>query len=96
LGKIDSIRRSNYHQAMTHKSRTTIRLPQSLKNAVRDFAAKEGVSVSRYIARAIVEKIGARGATEFFAERGENGDVARAIEFLEGRPKSGPKRGNQA
>jgi hypothetical protein len=63
----------------------TVELPQSLKKAIEDFAAQNGVSVNQFIARAVTEKIGARGATEFFAERGKNGDVARAIEFLKGR-----------
>jgi hypothetical protein len=87
VGKIDSVRRSIYHRGMKQKSRTTIRLPHSLKNAFRDFAAKEGISVNHYIARAIVEKIGARGSAKFFAERGKNADVVRAIELLEGRPE---------
>lgn len=69
------------------KARVSLNLPQSLKKAVEDFAAKDGVSVNQYIALAVAEKIGARGAAEFFAERGKNGDVDRAIAFLEGRPE---------
>ena len=45
------------------------------------------VSLNQYIALALAEKIGARGAAEFFAERGKNGDTAWAIAFLEGRPE---------
>lgn len=69
------------------RMRTIFSLPQSLKKAVEDFAAKDGVSVNQYIALALAEKIGARGAVEFFAERGKTGDPARAIAFLEGRPE---------
>ena len=69
------------------KARVSLNLPQSLKKAVEDFAAKDGVSVNQYIALALAEKIGARGAEEFFAERGKNGDPERAIAFLEGRPE---------
>lgn len=69
------------------KARVSLNLPQSLKKAVEDFAAKDGVSVNQYIALAVAEKIGARGAAEFFAERGKTGDPARAIAFLEGRPE---------
>jgi hypothetical protein len=69
------------------KARVSLNLPRSLKKAAEDFAAKDGVSVNQYIALALAEKIGARGAAEFFAERGKNGDVARAIAFLEGRPE---------
>ncbi len=45
------------------------------------------MSVNQYIALALAEKIGARGAAEFFAERGKNGDTEWAIAFLEGRPE---------
>lgn len=72
---------------MTRKPRLTLTLPNSLKKAAADFAAKDGVSVNQYIALALAEKIGARGAAEFFEEWGKNGDPARAIAFLEGRPE---------
>ena len=39
------------------------------------------------IALALAEKVGSMGAAEFFAERGKNGDVDWAIEFLESRPE---------
>ncbi len=69
------------------KARVSLNLPRSLKKAAEDFAAKDGVSVNQYIALALAEKIGARGATEFFAERGKSGDAERAVAFLEGRPE---------
>jgi hypothetical protein len=69
------------------KARVSLNLPQSLKKAAEDFAAKDGVSVNQYIALALAEKIGARGAAEFFEERGKAGDPARAVGFLEGRPE---------
>ncbi|MBL9053271.1 MAG: hypothetical protein JNN02_06030 [Tabrizicola sp.] len=72
---------------MSQKTRITIELPESLKKAVEDFAARDGVSTNQYITRALAEKIGARGAAEFFAERGKNGDPAWAIAFLESRPE---------
>lgn len=69
------------------KARVSLNLPRSLKKAAEDFAAKDGVSVNQYIALALAEKIGARGAAEFFAERGKHGDPERAIAFLESRPE---------
>jgi hypothetical protein len=69
------------------KVRVSLNLPQSLKKAVEDFAAKDGVSVNQYIALAVAEKIGARRAAEFFAERGKNGDPKWAIALLESRPE---------
>ena len=69
------------------KARVSLNLPNSLKKAAEDFAEKDGVSLNQYVALALAEKIGARGAAEFFAERGKNGEPARAIAFLEGRPE---------
>ena len=71
---------------MRRKERMTVRLPLSLKKAAEDFAERDGVSVNQYIARALAEKISAQGAAEFLAERRKNGDQARALAFLEGRP----------
>ena len=68
-------------------SRVTLTLPPSLKRAAQDFARKDGVSLNRYVARAVAEKIGAGGAAAFFAEQGKGGDPERAIAFLEGRPE---------
>lgn len=69
------------------KARVSLNLPQSLKKAAEDFADKDGVSLNQYVALALAEKIGARGATEFFAERGKAGRAERAIALLEGRPE---------
>ena len=72
---------------MPRKSRTSLRLSAFLKKVIEDFDAKDGVSVNQYIALAVAKKIGWRGAAEFFAQRGKNGDVERAIAFLESRPE---------
>jgi hypothetical protein len=69
------------------KAQVSLNLPRSLKKAVEDFDAEDRASVNKDIALAVDDKIGARGAAEFFAERGKNGDPARAIAFLEGRPE---------
>ena len=67
------------------KSRVILTLPPSLNRAAQDFARKDGVSLNRYVARAVAEKIGAGGAAAFFAERGKDGDAEWAVGFLEGR-----------
>lgn len=69
------------------KTRVTVTVDRSLKAVAKALAAKDGVSVNRYIALALAEKIGARGAAEFFAERGKGGDAEWAVAFLKGRPE---------
>lgn len=68
------------------KARVSLNLPQSLKTAAEDFAEREGVSLNQFIALALAEKVGAARAADFFAERGEGADSARAVAWLERRP----------
>ena len=68
------------------KRRISLRLPNSLKTAAEEFAVKEGVSLNQFIALALAEKVGAKGAEAFFAARGQGVDVERAVRWLEGRP----------
>lgn len=67
------------------KARVSLNLPNSLKTAAEDFAAREGVSLNQFIALALAEKVGATKAADWFAERGQGADKARAVAWLEGR-----------
>lgn len=64
-----------------------VSLPKSLKRDVEDFATTESVSFNQYTGLALADRIGARGATEFFSERGKNGAVDWAIGFPVSRPE---------
>jgi hypothetical protein len=68
------------------KARVSLNLPNSLKTAAEDFAAKEGVSLNQFIALALAEKVGATRAADWFTERGKGADAERAVRWLEGRP----------
>ncbi|MEH6772812.1 MAG: pilus assembly protein HicB [Cereibacter changlensis] len=68
------------------KARVSLNLPQSLKAAAEDYAEKEGVSLNQFIALALAEKVGAKGAEAFFAARGAGADGERAAKWLERRP----------
>ena len=70
----------------TVKARVSLDLPTSLKAAAERYARRDGVSLNQFIATALAEKIGAQGATAFFAERGRGGDDASAIGFLRTAP----------
>ena len=65
------------------KARVSFELPQSLKRAAKDLAAKDGVSLIQFIALALAEKV---GAAEFFAERWKGADVEGAVAWLEEGP----------
>lgn len=68
------------------KARVSLNLPNSLKTAAEEFALKEGVSLNQFIALALAEKVGAKGAEAFFAERGQGANAKRAVKWLERRP----------
>jgi hypothetical protein len=69
------------------KARVSLNLPQSLKTAAEEFADKEGVSLNQFIALALAEKVGAKGAEAFFAKRAKGANAERAVRWLEGRPE---------
>jgi hypothetical protein len=69
------------------KVRVSLNLPNSLKRAAVDSAVKDGVSLNQYTALALAEKVGSRGAADFFAERGKAGDADWAVEWLKERPE---------
>ncbi|MCY4627061.1 MAG: pilus assembly protein HicB [Acidobacteria bacterium] len=74
----------------TKKARVSLNLPASLKTAAEGYARRDGVSLNQFIAMALAEKIGARGAATFFAERARGG-AAAAIAFLRSAPDVPPE-----
>ena len=75
----------------TVKARVSLNLPASLKSAAERYAERDGVSLNQFISMALAEKVGAQGAAEFFAKRGEGGDAASAIAFLRRAPDVEPE-----
>ena len=67
------------------KARVSLNLPQSLRPAAKELSGKEGVSLNQFIALALAEKVGAKGAEAFLAARSEGADAERAVLWLEGR-----------
>ncbi len=64
------------------KKRVNVAVPVELKAAAQTMAAKQGVSLNRFVVMALTAKIGSSGAAEFFAERGKGGDPEPAIAML--------------
>ena len=77
------------------KARVSLSLPASLKAAAEHCARRDGVSLNRFVATALAEKIGARDAAAFLAERGRGGDAAAAIAFLRSAPDVEPVDGDE-
>jgi hypothetical protein len=55
-------------------SAMSIRLPESLHEAVRQLAARENISINQFITLAVAEKISALMTEDYLAERGKRGN----------------------
>lgn len=66
-----------------------LRLPSSLKAAVREASRKDGTSINQFVTTAVAEKLSAMRTADFFAERGAEADIEAARRILRrdgGRP----------
>lgn len=76
---------------MTQSASYPLRLPQSLKNAIAQAAARDGISINQFITLAAAEKIAALDTMRFFEERTNRADLARFRKILN-RPGGEPPR----
>ena len=54
-------------------SAISVRLPDSLHNAVRELAQQDNVSINQFIALALAEKVSALKTEEYLKERAQRG-----------------------
>lgn len=59
-----------------------LRLPSSLKAAVREVSRRDGTSINQFVTTAVAEKLSAMRTAEFFAERGAQADIEAARRIL--------------
>ncbi len=71
---------------MTKRQKQTttypLRLPSSLKAAVREVSRKDGTSINQFVTTAVAEKLSAMRTADFFAERGAEADIEAARRIL--------------
>ena len=71
---------------MTRRKKQTstypLRLPSSLKAAVREVSRRDGTSINQFVATAVAEKLSAMRTADFFAERGAEADIEAARRIL--------------
>jgi len=63
-------------------SNLSVRLPDSLHNAVRELAEKDHVSINHFIAIAVAEKVSALATEEFLEERAKKGSKTDLLRIL--------------
>ena len=59
-----------------------LRMPASLKAAVREVSRKDGTSINQFVTTAVAEKLSAMQTADFFAERGAQADIEAARQIL--------------
>ena len=59
-----------------------LRLPSSLKAAVREVSRKDGTSINQFVTTAVAEKLSAMRTADFFTERGAQADIEAARRIL--------------
>ena len=71
---------------MTRRKKQTstypLRLPTSLKAAVREVSRRDGTSINQFVTTAVAEKLSAMRTADFFAERGVEADIEAARRIL--------------
>ena len=64
------------------KSNVALRLQESLLSEARSVAETEGVALNQFINVAVAEKLSALRTEDYFRERAERGNVAKAKRLL--------------
>jgi len=75
-------------------SAISLRLPDSLHEAVREIAEREGVSINQLITLALAEKISALLTEEYLGLRAQRGKRARFEGAMAKVPDVGPQDGD--
>ena len=71
-------------------STISLRLPDSLHNAVRDLAKKDKTSINQFIATALAEKLSALKTVDYLEQRGKKGSKKECDKIMSGIPKVKP------
>ena len=72
------------------KSNVALRLQTSLFEEAKRLAAEEGVALNQFINVAVAEKLSALRTEDYFRERAEAGDIARAKRILKRAGRGNP------
>ncbi|RLA16238.1 MAG: toxin-antitoxin system HicB family antitoxin [Gammaproteobacteria bacterium] len=67
---------------MSNTSTYPLRLPVSLKKAVKQISQKEGTSINQFVAMAIAEKLSALETASFFRDRSDHTKLDKFDEIM--------------
>jgi hypothetical protein len=80
---------------MSQTTTYPLRLPRSLKQAVKRLSREEGTSINQFVVLAVAEKVSALDTARFFAERRARVDLRAFDKILRRRGGERPQEGDE-
>ena len=80
---------------MSETSAYRLRLPSTIKAAVQKIARSEGISMNRFVACAVAEKLAALKTAAYFSERKSRADLAQFKRLLRRKCSAAPREGDE-
>ena len=73
----------------------SIRVPDSLHNAIKDLATKEGYSMNQFLITAAAEKLSSLDTVDYLRSRAERADLAAFDRIMKKVPSGPPDPGDE-
>ena len=73
----------------------SIRVPDSLHNAIKDLATKEGYSMNQFLITAAAEKLSSLDTVDYLRSRAERADLAAFDRIVKKIPSNPPDPGDE-
>ena len=80
---------------MTEKRTYPLRLPRSLKEAVKQMSKEDGTSINQFVATAVAEKVSALQTARFFQDRRARADYKAFDRIMKRRRGKPPRPGDE-
>ena len=80
---------------MTDMAVYPLRLPNSLKQALKEIAQEDGSSINQFIVMAIAEKISAMKTAAIFEKARQEADVDKLLQMLNRQGGEPPREGDE-
>ena len=80
---------------MSQTTTYPLRLPRSLKQAVKRLSREEGTSINQFVVMAVADKISALDTARFFADRRARADFGAFDKILKRRRGERPREGGE-
>lgn len=72
-----------------------LRLPRSLKEAVKQLSREDGTSINQFVASAVAEKVSALETERFFADAAQRADFDAFDKIMRRRGGEPPRKGDE-